>query len=266
MSSKGMRSLFVSVLIASLPAVAAHAHQPGPPLVVLEVGESFVWTITADLTEVLTVYTPVELPNPAVATLSPETPFTAHDGAYIITAVAPGEASFQVKWFYEPTEAGATVGATVVVNEPQSQLSLSGRAYLAFARLAGENTLLYLDFQPDGKLLVAKIFPAPDPGGPDFGQLAVCAWSENLADHSFNGAIVNEALQLEQRPGLAILVGGELAPPDSPDGGTLITGNALIVVTPDDPEVGDPILLGSPIYGFEIPAGMLPGVPLAGGF
>ena len=188
-------------------------------MVVLEVGESFTWIITADLTEDLTVYTPVALPNSAVATLSPQTQFTAHAGVYTLTAVAPGE-----------------------------------------------NTLLYLDCQTDGKLLVAKLFPQPVPGGPDYGPLGVCEWSENLADHSFNGVIVNEALQMGQQPGLAILVGGNLAPPNGPNGGTPITGNALFLVTPEEPEGVAPIFLSSQIYGFELPPGTLLGAPQAGGF
>ncbi|MFO0795348.1 MAG: RHS repeat-associated core domain-containing protein, partial [Candidatus Brocadiaceae bacterium] len=122
-STKYMLTLFTLVITLIIFNLPVQAHQCGPTMLPVKVGEEKQWQITADLQEVETTYTPVELGDPKIATISPSQEFKAHHGVFTITGVGEGETSFKVHWFYPGT--GASGDCSVLVKVSATQASLS---------------------------------------------------------------------------------------------------------------------------------------------
>ncbi len=95
----------------------SNAHICGPGDLEVKAGETVSWQITADRTEDVSLYTPIDLGNPDVATISPNTVFADHNGDFTITGVAQGETSFSYNWFFEPTDASGVCTVFVSVSE-----------------------------------------------------------------------------------------------------------------------------------------------------
>ncbi|HVR75963.1 MAG TPA: hypothetical protein VMT52_16650, partial [Planctomycetota bacterium] len=98
-----LRALPLFLAVAFTDPAGLLAHQCGPTQIQLAHGEIFHWQITADLTEVLSDYTPLDTGNPNVAIISPAIPFLDHHGLFTIVATGFGETTFKVHWFYEET-------------------------------------------------------------------------------------------------------------------------------------------------------------------
>lgn len=102
--------IFSSVIFT----LAGYAHTCGPSVLEMKVGETTTWQITADLTEEETLYTPLNTGDPNVATISSDTPFTAHHGVFTITTVVAGQTSFAIQWYFMSRPMQAMFGEVVV--------------------------------------------------------------------------------------------------------------------------------------------------------
>ncbi len=91
------------------------AHQCGPTRLEIPLGAPVPWQITADLTEALSVYTPLTLPDAAVATVTPSAEFEEHHGVFTITPVRVGTTTLKVRWFYPPTGMARECALEIVV-------------------------------------------------------------------------------------------------------------------------------------------------------
>lgn len=107
---------FAAILGMTAPAAA---HWCGPPSITITPGETVIWQITADITEEVSQYTILQIPDPTVASVTwkqyPANPFMDHHGTFAITGVSEGGAVLAVHWFYEPTNASGTCIVEIVV-------------------------------------------------------------------------------------------------------------------------------------------------------
>ncbi len=103
------------------------AHDCGPPVLTLKSGESCTWTITADLLETSTTYTPLSLTGPAgVALITPFAPFDAKHGVFTINGQTPGTTTFKVHWSYPGT--GAAADCTVEIRVTQAGTNINDQS------------------------------------------------------------------------------------------------------------------------------------------
>lgn len=111
-------------LFLSMIASEVYAHSCGPSELELNLDDisSIVWQITAgpEEREEPTIYVLESLSNPSVITVLPATVFTAIDGMFFIATEGVGEASFTVKWFYEPKDTGGDCEVLVRVVQSAS--------------------------------------------------------------------------------------------------------------------------------------------------
>lgn len=95
--------------------LAAHAHHCGPSRVQLRVGEACPWKITADLTEVDSLYAPVLEGPTRIVDVTPLKNFQARHGDFILVGKAPGTNVLSVAWGYPPTGAFGVCDVEIVV-------------------------------------------------------------------------------------------------------------------------------------------------------
>jgi len=102
--------------LALLGPGIVQAHHCGPPRVVVEVGRTVAYRITADLSESQASRYNLSInANPEVATASPDN-FTAFNyGEFIIRGISPGTNQFVFEWFYDPNQASGFCPVEVVV-------------------------------------------------------------------------------------------------------------------------------------------------------
>jgi hypothetical protein len=105
--------------LSTWTATASHAHSCGPSQLVLQVGQVREWRIVADLTETVSSYVPIYIGDIFAADVAPAGSFSAHHGAFTITAVAPGTATLSVTWAYAPTEAAGICTVEIIVEPPE---------------------------------------------------------------------------------------------------------------------------------------------------
>jgi hypothetical protein len=114
MKTRPFRSWLLLVL-AVVPLLAARAHFCGQPELRLAVGETLMWRITADMTETQTVYTPTIGGSNGVARIFPNDEFLSRHGDFILTGLAPGTNTLQVKWLYLGNGVSGTCQVSVIV-------------------------------------------------------------------------------------------------------------------------------------------------------
>lgn len=94
----------------------AHAHHCGPARLVIEVGRTVAYRITADVSESEPSRYNLSInSDPAVATASPDNFESLNYGEFLIQGVHPGTNQFVFEWFYDPNQASGFCVVQVVV-------------------------------------------------------------------------------------------------------------------------------------------------------
>jgi hypothetical protein len=117
-----MKWLFA--LLAVVAGFSIQAHQCGPGLIEVMVGQTCPWRITADRFEVSSRYTPVLSGPEGIATTFPQKQFLAKHGDFLITGISPGTNFLDVDWFYSGTGAGNHCRVMIVVKASDGSTNL----------------------------------------------------------------------------------------------------------------------------------------------
>jgi len=111
---RSARLLLVGLFLGAA-AVSAWAHECGPQLITLKVGEACLWRIVADKFETTTAYTPVLAGPAGVAEATPKKAFNSKHGDFVIRGLAPGTNVLVVNWNYPRTPAAGVCTVTIIV-------------------------------------------------------------------------------------------------------------------------------------------------------
>ena len=177
------RTICLGAVILGLALIAtetSRAHDCGPTQVTLKVGEEFDWTITADVTELSTTYTP-QAPQGDVgaAVMTPSTPFESVHGNFKVTALEPGTTVFSVHWFNNVGPGGSGVcPLTVTVEDEEPPAGVEGKTFIGICIEDPSSTRFVSLFQPNDPVAGRKFFMFPLPSGPGGGgaEFSACFW------------------------------------------------------------------------------------------
>lgn len=115
---RGRTVLLLSILGLLSLLTDGWAHDCGPPVITVKVGEACPWRILADRHETSSFYFPVLTGEPGVASINPTLPFQAHHGDLVIRGLKPGTNVLVVNWFYPGTGAASVCPLTIQVVAP----------------------------------------------------------------------------------------------------------------------------------------------------
>ena len=96
-------------------STGVHAHECGPSIIHLKVGETCPWQITSDHPEGTSIYSPQLVGSPAAAAVTPLKPFQTRHGDFTITGKAPGTNFLIVNWNYPPTGLASVCPVQIIV-------------------------------------------------------------------------------------------------------------------------------------------------------